>query len=357
MSIVQTYQIMLKQVNEILGGERITRIRTLTWMLSGMLLNGSVHLTKIARKVPGQAKKLSKADRFRNFLNNRFFQVRKWYRPIAVALLEAAAQSGAPVRLLVDGSKVGSAHQLLMVAVAYRRRALPIAWTWVRSPRGHSSARKQRALLSYVHQLVPEKSEVIVMGDSEFAPLQPLLEEWNWFYVLRQKGRHLLCTGPDQEWRRCDSLVSQPGERCWLPEILLTQTHHYPCNFLALWRKGEKTPWLLATNLSTAQLAQLHYSRRMWIEEMFADFKSNGFDLESSCLKHFLRLSRLTFLVAFLYVTILSFGSQTIKNGKRHLVDRKDRRDLSLFRIGLDMLDRCFANLEPVSIRLIPYFS
>ncbi|MEZ4615840.1 MAG: hypothetical protein R2867_10095 [Caldilineaceae bacterium] len=38
------------------------------------------------------------------------------------------------------------------------------------------------------------------------------------------------------------------------------------------------------------------------------------------------------------------------------LVDRPDRHDLSIFRIGFDMLECCFVNGHSVSIRLIPYF-
>ena len=42
------------------------------------------------------------------------------------------------VHLIVDGSKVGFGHQLLMVAVAYRRCTLSLAWSWVRTVCGHS---------------------------------------------------------------------------------------------------------------------------------------------------------------------------------------------------------------------------
>ena len=244
-----------------------------------------------------------------------------------------------------------------MVALAYRRRALPIAWTWVRAKRGHSSGWKQCALLDYVRQLVPAEAEVIVSGDREFTPLQARLESWNWFYALRQKGSHRLQQHESEAWQRCDALVTEPGQRLWLTDILLTQEHHHACHFLALWQRGEKEPWLIATNFPSARQTRLHYSRRMWIEEMFGDFKGHGFDLEASRLRHFLRLSRLTLAVSMLYVMTLAFGSQTIKNGLRHLVDRHDRRDLSIFRIGFDMLQRCFANDSPVSIRSSPYFS
>ncbi len=43
-----------------------------------------------------------------------------------------------------------------------------------------------------------------------------------------------------------------------------------------------------------------YYVRRMWIEEMFGDMKKHGFDLESTMLRHFLRLSRLTLAVVLL---------------------------------------------------------
>ena len=82
---------------------------------------------------------------------------------------------------------------------------------------------------------------------------------------------------------------------------------------------------------------------------MFGDMKGHGFDLESTMLRHFTRLSKLTLAVAFLYVWLLSNGSKFIHAGLRHLVDRKDRRDLSLFQIGLRLLDRKLLNSLPVS--------
>lgn len=356
MSIIQTYHTIVERLKQIVSSERITRIRTMAWLQSGILHSRSVHLNRIASKIPGKAKKLSRVRQLERFVDNPQVRVREWYHPVAEGLLKEAVATGRVVRLLIDGSKVGNGHQLLMVSLAYRRRALPIVWTWVRCRRGHSTGQKQCALLAYVHRLVPSDTAVVVIGDSEFSPLQALLESWNWCYVLRQKGNHLLRLAQDQPWQRCDTLLTQPGQQAWFPQIELTQQHAHPCNFLALWQPDEKDPWLLATNLPTARLARLHYSRRMWTEGMFGDFKSNGFDLESSRLQQFLHLSRLTLAVALLYVTVVTFGSQTIKNGRRPLVDRKERRDLSIFRIGFDMLERMLVNSLPFSIRPLPYF-
>ena len=124
---------------------------------------------------------------------------------------------------------------------------------------------------------------------------------------------------------------------------------------MAHWKIGEKDPWFLATNLPDLQTALNCYKRRMWIEEMFADLKGHGFDLESSMLHSFIRLSRLTLVVAFLYVWLVSFGTKTIKDGLRHVVDRKDRRDLSIFQIGLRLIKRCITNDLPFSLPLCIY--
>jgi hypothetical protein len=52
------------------------------------------------------------------------------------------------------------------------------------------------------------------------------------------------------------------------------------------------------------------------------------------------RLSRLTLADAFLHAWLLSVGSRTIHAELRHLADRKDRRDLSLFQNSLRIINR-----------------
>jgi hypothetical protein len=347
---------MIEKIHHIVPTGHPYRERNLAWFMTGVFHSRSVHTSRVANKIPGQAKKESRIRRLSRFLDNGDVRVREWYRPTATKLLQEAAQTGV-IRLIIDATKVAQNHQLLMVSLAHRRRSLPIVWSWMRSVKGHSSARKQAALLQYAHDLIPAEVTVVVTGDSEFTPLQALLESWDWYYVLRQKGSHLFRQAANDDWQPVDSVITNPGERNWLADVQLTKQHRHPCNVLAYWRKGEKGPWLLATNLSSARQTILHYKKRAWIEEMFGDFKSNGADLEASCLHHFLRLSRLTLVVALLYVWLFAFGTAVIKRGDRHLVDRVDRRDLSVFRVGFDMLERCLINNLPISIRDVPYFT
>jgi hypothetical protein len=148
------------------------------------------------------------------------------------------------------------------------------------------------------------------------------------------------------------------GDRKARTERLVGQTavdpeHAYSVNLLAHWQMGEDEPWFLATNLPT-QRAALQAYRRMWIEGTFGDLKDNGFDLESTCLHTVQRLNRLTLAVVLLYLDLLTCGVKGIKGGLRRLVDRNDRRDLSIFRIGLYLRERHLANSQPFSIGFIP---
>jgi hypothetical protein len=273
--------------------------------------------------------------------------------------LEAQFRSIGEIHLIVDGTKVGGGHQLLMVALAYRKRAIPIAWTWVKQARGHSGGSKQLALLAYVRKLTPQAAAIFLVGDCEFGPVEVLqqLDEWHWFYVLRQKSDTCVWLDRLNHWKTLGSFVQRAGQSVWLGYGYLTLKEIYPTHLLVHWKAGQDQPWCLATNLPDSKMTLKFYVLRMWIEEMFGDFKKHGFDLESTMLRHFLRLSRLTLAVALLYVWLISVGGRTIRDGLRHLIDRNDRRDLCVFQIGLRFIERRLTNALPVRIPLFTYLS
>ena len=357
MPINQLNHTWIQEIRELHPDLRITQIRNFVWLVLGIYQSRSVHLSKIAGKIPGQAKLLSITRRLSRFLDNPSLRVRQWYQPVALKWLHAQLANVGEIRLIVDGTKVGFAHQLLMVSLAYRRRSIPIAWTWVKHVRGHSTGVKQLALLSYIRQLIPQSARVILVGDTEFGSVKVLrgLDAWGWFYVLRQKTDTLVLPKGESEWKAFGEFVKKPGQKVWLENASFTQSKKHTVNLLAYWKIGEKEPWCLATNLPDSKNVLAYYKRRVWIEEMFGDMKKHGFDLESSMLRSFLRLSRLTLAVAFLYLWMIATGTHAIHTGKRHLVDVKSRRDLSLFQIGLRLIERAITNTSPVRFSLCFY--
>lgn len=354
MPINETYRTWIQRICELRPKQRKTQVQNFVWMVVGIYHSHSVSLSKIAGKVMSTAKNVSTVRRLSRFLASPAIDVRSWYRSIAKAWLLSQFQQVGEIRLIVDGTKIGFGHQLLMVSLAYRRRAVPMAWSWVRHVRGHSSSKQQVSLLKYVESLIPQNAPVFLVGDSEFGSIAVLrqLNQWHWFFALRQKGNTSLWINEQTGWQRMEKFVQHAGQTTWCANSYLTQTEIYPVSALIYWQIGEKEPWCLATNLPDASLTLRYYRRRMWTEEMFADFKNHGFDLESTMLRNPPRLSRLTLAVAFLYVWLISVGSRTIRAGLRHFVDRKDRRDLSLFQIGLRLIDRLLLHSLPFSLPL-----
>ncbi len=357
MPISKVYDTWKRKIQQLRPKERISRVKTMAWMMAGIYVGQTVQLGRIASKIPGQAERNSVVRRLERFVANPSIRVREWYEPVIQPILNA--QVGREYRLIVDGSKVGPWHQLLLVSLAYRRRTIPLAWMWVPKSRGHSSAARQLALLRYVHSLLPKGAQVLLVGDQEFGAVEVLkqLDQWHWDYVLRQKSSQLFRPDASTPWKSFGSVIEQAGQRVWLGEVEYTQQHVYHTHLLAFWQLGEPEPWLLATNLTNPTSTLKAYRRREWIEETFGDLKDNGFDLESSRLHTTMHLHRLTLAVMLLYLDLLASGSHVIKNGLRHLVDRPDRRDLSLFRIGLYMRDRYLANGQSFLISLFPVLS
>jgi hypothetical protein len=356
MPINETYRTWIQRICELRPKQRKTQVQNFVWLVVGIFHSHSVSLSKIAGKVMSTAKNVSTVRRLSRFLASPAVDARSWYRSIAKAWLLSQFQQVGEIRLIVDGTKIGFGHQLLMISLAYRRRAVPIAWSWVCHVRGHSSGKQQVSLLKYVGSLIPQNAPVFLVGDSEFGSIAVLrqLEQWHWFFVLRQKGNTGLWINEQVGWQRMEKFVQHAGQTTWSPNSYLTQQEIHPVSALIHWQIGEKEPWCLATNLPDASLTLRYYRRRMWTEEMFADFKKHGFDLENTMLRNPPRLSRLTLAVAFLYVWLLSVGSRTIRAGLRHFVDRKDRRDLSIFQIGLRFIDRRLLNSLPFSLSLWP---
>jgi hypothetical protein len=128
--------------------EHKRRIQSFVKLLVGLFLGNGIHMKQIAQGLAGRAQQDSKERGLLRVVDNSKIGVRRWYEPIVTRFLVAASRAGLPLRLLIDGSKVGNGHQLLMVVLAYRRRAIPVIWTWRKGTRGHSPTHAQIALLA-----------------------------------------------------------------------------------------------------------------------------------------------------------------------------------------------------------------
>src|SRR5579871_1734581 len=232
-AIPRLYSVLLEQVLPLVNDWCDSQVTNLVLLMMGLYEGRSVHLTRIASRLPSAARKLSTAERLRRFLSNGAIRVQEVYDPIAQELLARAAASG-QIRLVIDSSRVGFGHRLLMVALCYRRRTLPLVWTWIAHKKGHSLTSAQLALLREVKAWLPSAVQVVLLGDSEFGRTR-LLEEldfWGWQYVLRQSGHNLVWLKGEHGWRTLSSLAVRGGAVGWYPHSVLTRDSAYPTHLV-----------------------------------------------------------------------------------------------------------------------------
>ena len=87
-SNAQLYDTWRKQLYQLTPDTCESRLQNMLWLIVGMFLAESVHLTKIARKLPWHVQKLSLDKRLRRFLNNHGVRPHEWYHPVATLLIQ-----------------------------------------------------------------------------------------------------------------------------------------------------------------------------------------------------------------------------------------------------------------------------
>jgi hypothetical protein len=341
----------LMQIYPQAKGKAAKAMNTLAAMISGIVGSKSTSYGAIASKMPDQAKLESRVKRFSRWVNKSGEEVTLEVMPFARELLEGLA--GQTLVLVMDGSEVGRKCLALMVSVVYRGRALPIAWLVVKGSKGHRPASEHLQLAEKVRELVPAGADVAFLGDGEFdsSELQATLSGFGWNYVCRTaKNAILYAEGEEFSF---ESLSLHPGEQLSLPEVRFTRQQYGPIHAIAWWRKGYQEPIYLVTNLELLEEACHWYAKRFRIETFFSDQKSRGFNLHKSHLSEPSRICRLMIASCLAYVWMVYLGSVAQKTGLDKTIHRSDRCDLSLFQLGLRLLEHLLNLGKPIPVAFI----
>jgi hypothetical protein len=333
----RVYTKVLKTLKEMLKMVHQGHIVTIAMMITGIVMSRKAQLSVMSEEIPAKEKIGSVEMRMRRLVKNERIDVETVYMPFAEQIIRALAPQ--PLVLVMDGSQVGRGHMVLMVGVMYKSRALPLAWVVYKGKKGHTTAERHIEALVKTKALVPEDVEVILLGDGEYDTTDML--EWvqtqtTWQYVVRT-GSNLLIERHNV-WHKIVDFANEPGQLRMLHEIVFTQTGTFPTNLVIWWGKGYQDPIFLVSDLPNASQAARYYKRRFTIETFFSDQKSRGFHIHKSHLADAQRISRLLIAACLAYIWMIGLGLFTLSTGKQKLIDRPDRIDKSVFRLGLDWL-------------------
>ena len=301
--------------------------------------------------VPGQRENL--VQRVRRWLANQAVVQHRCYIPLVRHLF--AQWSGAEIGLVLDRTDIGSQWSILMLAVAFQHRALPLAWRLLSF--GGTSAEVQIALLKQVRPCLPDARQVRITlyGDSEFraVDVQRYCQAQHWHWQLGLKSDILFRQGATA-WQPLRAITVPRGERRYVQNVTLTREHAFgPVNLVADWTRDEDTPRYVVIDQLADRHAWRRGRKRFWVEPFFRDWKSYGFDLEDSKLVHPRRLETLLLAMATATLWMLHVGLWVIETGRRRLLEARHKRDYSIFRLGRDYAFRSQVMHWPLPIGFI----
>jgi hypothetical protein len=350
----QVYLTVSTRLAEVMPGERCTRRRNLALLVTALYLASSCALTRLADHLLVSGNKDSRVQRLRRFLMNKRIDVRASYGAVVRSLL--SQMGNARIVLILDRTTLGNYLNIWSVSIAYRGRSLPLAWK-VMKKQGQMQRCHLEAALRFVKRWAPDSPHIWVVGDREFQDVafQDFIEnELGWHYVQRITNN--LWLYPEQgEPFQPKQLGLRPGQRRVIANVRVTRQQAGPAHFLAYWGRGEEEPWYLLSEQPIDRATTRIYAQRAWVEPMYRDFKTFGWNIEASRIRDPRRLSRLLLGIALAYVWLLQLASHVVKRGWRRFVDRTARRTLSYFRIGWNWLLRCINHGEPIVLPDILY--
>lgn len=131
---------------------------------------------------------------------------------------------------------------------------------------------------------------------------------------------------------------------------MVTQDKYGPVLVVAWWRKDTKEPIYLVSNMELAEEACYWYGKRFRIETFFSDQKSRGFYLHKSHISDPERIARLMIAACLAYIWVIYLGVIAKRDEWVAVIHRTDRCDLSLFQLGLDLLEHFLNEALPIPV-------
>jgi hypothetical protein len=270
---------------------------------------------KIATVLPLPILFESRRKKVQRYLSFPFLNIENLWFPSVQNWLSLNFTEKQPLYLVIDRTSWGR-RNLIMISVIYDKRAIPIYFELL--PKiGSSNETEQKRLFSQVLPLV-KKYRTIVLGDREFCSIKLAnwLREQKVQFCLRLKKSEFVEV-EQGIWCELDKLGLKPGISLFLSGVKVTKTHTaLGFNLAGKWQ--QKLPgwntnegWFILTTLPDTPSTIKADKKRFDIEEMFRDFKSGGYNLESTNASG-KRLISLRLIIVFAY-SMATFTGQTIK--------------------------------------------
>jgi len=330
-----------QQVKEIFPALHHSQQQSIAFCVQGIIQSGNAVMQRVAEAVwehsSSETKMVSHERRFQRFVANERIEVESCWNSFLQEVLPFWHEK--PVTLILDMTPYTEEATIVYVGIVVKSRVLPIAWRVM--PQQEQWDQGQWEILAHLFaQIAPyfTSDQCTLLADRGLSCLRltTLCHNVGWHDVFRikneewfrRKFRHFY-----QDWQQGKPFVKKEGDQ-WYGKILLWKEHSFETWLSACWEPGYEEAWFLISDRPASHKRVSEYAKRMSVEATFQDQKSRGCLIECSRFTNHDHLNRWLLVVYLAIWWIAHLGSSCIHHGHREQVDRKDRRDKGLLRIG-----------------------
>ena len=166
----------------------VRHLKTLAWMMVGLMESGRISLTAWAPHVVSRAQYAqSIVRRFRRWLDNENIEVFSLYGPL---IQQAISEWGRNlIYLALDTSMLWDTYCMVRISIVYRGRAIPLVWDVLEHQSAQVGYEAYRDLLDRAHSLLPFGCRVVFLADRGVADtdLMKHVKRLGWHYRIRAK--------------------------------------------------------------------------------------------------------------------------------------------------------------------------
>ena len=312
----------------------LRRLKTLAWMMVGLIQAGGISLPAWAPYVVSRAQYAqSTVRRFRRWLDNDKIDALALYGPL---IEQALGPWGEPVLYVaLDTSMLWNTYCLIRLSVIYRGRAVPLVWCVCQHGSAQVAFKVYQDLLEKAALLLPRRCKVILLADRGFADTELMahLHHLGWHWRIRIKRSFWLYR---RGRPRCkvERLAVARGQACCWQQVSITEQRYGPVSLAVAQSWQGQAVWYVLSDEPVDGKTFEEYGLRFDIEENFLDDKSNGFQLESSLIRSAEALTRLCLVLAVTTLYLVAQGTEVVNQGKRRWVDPHWFRGQSYLKIG-----------------------
>ncbi len=330
-----------RQVKEVFPQLHSYQQHAIAFSVQGIVQSGNAVMQKVAETawehLSSETKMVSHERRLQRFVANDRIDVEECWKDFLQHVLPFWHDK--PVTLILDLTPYTQEATIVYVGIVVQSRVLPIAWCVM--PQQESWDEGQWQIVGRLFEQVASSltsADCTLLADRGLSCLTliKLCQQVGWHYVLRikqeewmrRKFRHF-----SRDWQQGKQVVKKTGEQ-WYGKVLLWQEHQLETWLSACWEPGYEEAWLVISDRKASHKRVGEYAKRMRVEATFQDTKSRGCLIECSRFSKREHLNRWLFAVFLAIWWMAHLGSSCMHHGHREQVDRTDRRDKGLFRLG-----------------------